>query len=773
VNDYLLKYDIKSLLKIPIFKNGEITGAICFETTLNKKYWDNDDINFARTISDIISLQIVSRKRYLAEKKLKVKSELLSAMALCTEKFLISKSINDMFVATYEIMGTATKADHLFYYELDENTNLFNEKFKWIKEGISVQKTTLQSLSHNNLKEIITIVKRKKYFKSITSKLEDSFFKELMVKNEIKSILILPIYIENIFSGFIGFDDCKKEKKWSYDEIKILKILANNITSALEKNKNETILRESQEKFRLLANNIPGTAYLSNIDDEWSKIYVNDEIENLTGYRKQEFLENKIHYVDLVHPDDKEYVLLAAKRLIDEHIKMQIIYRITHKKGHIVWVEEFGDSIKKDNGINYVGGVFFDITEKKEAEEVLKAKEIADATNIAKSEFLANMSHEFRTPLNGIIGFTDLLMKTNLEKTQQKHLLTVNQSAHSLLDIISNILDFSKIEAGKLELFIEKCEIRKFLNQIIDLISYESNLKNLKLELILASDVPKYFWVDIVRLRQILINLLANAVKFTEKGAIQLEVSVLEETENLSAKILFSVIDSGIGIQKENRNKIFTAFSQEDNSTTRKFGGTGLGLSISNQLLDLMNSTLQLESELNIGSKFYFVLNLKTSNTTSENKPKINIPIENRVDLTPKTNDNLSKLKIMIAEDNKINMLLLTTIIKNINIDTTIFSVFTGVEAVDQFNAINPDIIFMDIQMPAMNGFEATRAIRNFDLGKNIPIIAVTAGAEKDEKQKCMEAGMNDYISKPIAKGIIEATIIKWVTRGKKYELQN
>ena len=761
--NYFTKNNIKSMLDIPVFTNGFLVGTISFETTKVQRNWDNEDINFARTISDILSLAIISQRQCETEKKLEYKSELLSAMALCTEKFLISKSINEMFVATYEIMGKATKADHLFYYELNENTNVFDQKFKWAREGTTLQITKLQSLSYDNLQGIIINATRKKHFTSITSKLEDSFFKELMVNNEIKSILILPIYIENKFSGFIGFDDCIKEKKWTNDEIKILQTLANNITSALERNKNETILHESQEKFRLLANNIPGTVYLSNMDDKWSKIYITNEIENLTGYSKAEFIENKIYYVDLVHPDDKENVLNAAKKLIEEHIKMQIVYRITHKKGHIVWVEEFGDSIKKDNVIIYVGGIFFDITKKKEAEEAVIAKEIAEAANMAKSEFIANMSHEIRTPLNGIIGFTDLLLKTNLEKTQEKHMITVNESAHSLLDIINNILDFSKIEAGKLELFIEKQEIKEILNQIIDLISYESNLKSLKLELDLASDIPKYFWVDIVRLKQILINLLANAVKFTEKGSIKLIVSVLEKTENSNTKIRFSVIDTGIGIREENWNKIFKAFSQEDNSTTRKFGGTGLGLSISNQLLGLMNSSLKLESKINIGSTFYFDINLKTSNKTSVYKTKINIPVENRIDLVIKKNDGSKKLKILIAEDNKINMLLLKTIIKNIGFDTTIFEVFNGVDAVEQFEAINPDIIFMDIQMPVMNGYQATKVIRSFKSGKNIPIIAVTAGVEKDEKIKCMEAGMNDYISKPITKGIIEKTIIKWM----------
>jgi len=763
VNNYFVKYDIKSMLDIPIFIDGELTGTICFETTKSKRFWDNDDINFARTISDIVSLQITSKKRYQAEKKLEYKSELLSAMALCTEKFLLSKSVNEMVIETFEIMGKATKADHIFYYELNPKTNLFRRKFKWAKEDIPLQITETKTFNDDNLKEIIALAKKKKKFNAITRKLEDSFFKEALLSNNIKSVLILPLYIENEFSGLIGFDDCSNEKKWSEDEINILQTLANNISSVLERNKNETILYESQEKFRLLTENIPGTVYLSNIDNKWSKIYVNDEIENLTGYSKSEFLENKIYYIDLVHPEDIEYVQRLSKKLIEERTKMQIIYRIIHKKGHSVWVEEFGDIIKKNNKISYVGGIFFDITNKKETEDAIIAKEIAEAANKSKSEFLANMSHEIRTPLNGIIGFTDLLMKTNLEKIQEKHMITVSQSAHSLLDIINSILDFSKIEAGKLDLFIEECEIKEILNQINDLISYKSSKKNLHLELNIASDVPKYCWTDIVRLKQILINLLANAVKFTEKGSIKLEVSVLEKIDDSRTNIRFAVIDSGIGILEENWNKIFKAFSQEDNSTTRKFGGTGLGLTISNQLLELMNSHLQLKSKVNIGSVFYFDLDLKTSNQTTPNKINIDNLIDNALENIIKTEDRLKNLKVLIAEDNKINMLLLKTIIKNTFIGVTIFEAFNGIEAVDQFETIKPDIIFMDIQMPLLNGCEASKIIRSMESGKNVPIIAVTAGTEKEERNRCIQAEMDDYISKPIIKGIIEETMIKWI----------
>lgn len=762
---YFLENSIKSLLDIPIHISGELTGIISFETTLIRRNWDNEDISFARTISDIISLAITSHQRSKAEKKLEYKTELLSAMALCTEKFLLSKSLNEMFLETYQIMGKATKADHIYYYTNDPETNLVNQKFKWSKEGVVLQITELQSFTHENLKEVISKAKKKKHFKAITSKLKKSFFKTLLIDNEIKSILIFPLFIKEELSGFIGFDDCSFEKKWSDEEIYILQTLANNISSALERNKNEAKIYESEEKFKLIANNIPGTVYLSKFDEHSSKVFLNDEIEKLTGYSKKEFLDNSLSFLSLIHPDDKDKVIESQTRDILNTKPLHSIYRIKKKSGEYIWIEEFGDAIKKNGVIDYVGGIYFDITHQKETEEAIKAKELAEAANKAKSEFLANMSHEIRTPLNGIIGFTDLLMKTNLGRTQEKYMTTVNQSANSLMDIVNDILDFSKIEAGKLELFVEEHEIDDILSQIIDLILYESNQKKLRLELKIAPEVPKYLWVDIVRLKQILINLLANAVKFTEKGSIKLEVSVTDQISESETVIRFAVVDSGIGILEKNKKKIFQAFSQEDTSTTRKFGGTGLGLTISNKLLGLMNSGLQLESSVNLGSTFYFDLDLKTSNTPSQKLKKVESIVDDTETIDFEVNNSHKKLKILIAEDNKINMLLLKTIIKNLFSESVIYEVQNGNEAVSQFETIRPDIIFMDIQMPFMNGYEATKAIRNLKSGKDVPIIAITAGAEKEEKDKCRNAGMNDYISKPIMEGVIEKTILKWTSQ--------
>ncbi|MDI5897821.1 PAS domain S-box protein [Flavobacterium yafengii] len=764
--NYFLKYDIKSQLDIPIFINGELTGTISFETSKNKRNWDNDDIIFARTISDIISLTIISHSRYETEKKLEYKSELLSAMALCTEKFLNSKDINDIFSDVLIIMGQATKSHRAYYYENDVNTGLISQKYRWIIHNIKLTENNvkLQNLPHEYFEELITPLLNNKIYRAIIPKIENISLRNKLVNVDVVSLILFPIFVRNKFHGFLGFDDTQNERIWSEDEVNILQTLASNIASSIERIANETAINESEEKFRLLANNIPGTVYLSNYDENNTKIYINDEIEKLTGYPKSSFLNDQLSFIDLIHPEDKTSTIAAQKDAIENKRAIHLTYRIIHKDNHIVWVEEFGDAIYKDGKIAFIEGIFIDITERKQTETVVQQKELAEAANKAKSEFLANMSHEIRTPLNGIIGFTDLLMNTNLGVTQEKYITTVNQSAHSLLDIINDILDFSKIEAGKLELFIEKYDVGEMLSQIIDLILYESNLKKLNLKLNIASDIPKYFWVDSVRLKQILINLLANAVKFTEKGSIKLDVTVLEKIDDSNSKIRFAVIDTGIGILEQNKKKIFQAFSQEDSSTTRKFGGTGLGLTISNQLLGLMNSRLQLKSEIDLGSTFYFDLDLKTSNEPVEKVNLLETDFDSIKDIVVKRNISNKKIKIMIVEDNKVNMLLLKTIIKNLDINPVIFEVTNGKDAVDQFEEINPDIIFMDIQMPIMNGYEATQIIRTLKSGQNVPIIAITAGTEKEEKEKCLTAGMNDYIPKPIIKGIIEEAITKWTS---------
>lgn len=761
---YFVQHNIKSILDIPLIINGELIAILCLEATATKIKWDNEDINFARSIADILALTIISQSRYETEAKLAYKSELLSAMALCTENFLNCSDLNDIFSDALIIMGKATKSHRSYYYEQDPKTGLISQKHRWFVHNNQLTATNprLQNLPHSEFEELLIPLLNNEIYEATISHIENESLRQKLESVDVKSLILFPIFIKDQFQGFLGFDDTITERYWSEDEVTILKTLARNIASSIERITNETAINESEEKFRSLANNIPGTVYLSNYDENNTKIYINDEVEKLTGYPKAAFLNNQLSFIELIHPEDKLKTINAQKEAIANKRSIRQTYRIINKENRIVWVEEFGDAIYKNGQIAFIEGIFIDITERITTENAIQEKELAEAANKAKSEFLANMSHEIRTPLNGIIGFTDLLMKTTLGPTQSKYMKTISQSAHSLLDIINDILDFSKIEAGKLELYIEKCNINELLHQVIDLILFESNQKKLILELNIAADLPKFFLLDSVRLKQILINLLANAVKFTDKGSIKLEVTMISPLDNGSATIRFAVKDTGIGILDENKKKIFRAFSQEDSSTTRKFGGTGLGLTISNQLLGLMNSKLQLESTIKKGSTFYFDLQLQTCAEIIVSESLFDTDFNSIKDMVVKNKISSKMATVLIVEDNKVNMLLLKTILKNLSFPTTIHEAANGEQAVEQFKKWQPDFVFMDIQMPIMNGYEATSKIRSLETGKTVPIIAITAGTEKEEKDNCLKAGMNDYIPKPIIKGIVESTFIKW-----------
>lgn len=413
-----------------------------------------------------------------------------------------------------------------------------------------------------------------------------------------------------------------------------------------------------------------------------------------------------------------------------------------------------------------IGGILMftrDITESYETKLELKlAKELAENAYNAKSEFLANMSHEIRTPLNGIIGYSDLLAETLLDSSYSEYAQIVKQSAHTLLNIVNDILDFSKAEAGKLQLAEEPNDLKKSILEAIKIMDIQAIIKGLDIRLSIDESIQQTLMFDSNRLRQVMLNLLGNAIKFTEKGMIECRLVRINSENEKEVKVRISVKDTGIGIAKENQKKIFDSFTQEDFSTTRRFGGTGLGLAICKQLLSLMKSELKLKSEVGEGSEFYFEIPFRIPEFDQSLQSDVaELDLANQKELESKRNE--VTVKILIVEDNVVNMGLMKNFIKRILSDVIILEAENGEEAVKVFQKELPHVILMDIQMPVKNGYDATIAIRKLNKGKKIPIIAVTAGIIAGEKEKCFEVGMNDYLSKPVQKENLKQLLLKWI----------
>ncbi len=380
------------------------------------------------------------------------------------------------------------------------------------------------------------------------------------------------------------------------------------------------------------------------------------------------------------------------------------------------------------------------LTLRKTQDELIHSKDMAEAAAKAKAIFLANMSHEIRTPMNGIVGMVDILKRTPLSKEQLEYLDIIQISGANLLMIINDVLDFSKIEAGQITFESIHFNLSDEVSEVIKLLKYKADQKGLELSYSLGPDVPEMLVGDPLRLKQVLINLCNNSIKFTTEGFVKIKVETIKLNEN-KVVLKFEVQDTGIGISSENQLKLFKSFSQADVSTTRKFGGTGLGLAISKNLVQLMNGNIGIQSEEGNGAVFFFSCEFVIAQKITIMEKEEFIPSEIAV----------KKLKILLAEDNVINQKVATLNLAKMGHSVSVAS--DGIEAVELFENEVFDVIFMDVQMPGMDGVEATLAIRKWEQNNNvvnrIPIVAMTANTLRSDKDIFMEAGMDDYLGKP------------------------
>ncbi len=519
-----------------------------------------------------------------------------------------------------------------------------------------------------------------------------------------------------------------------------------------QKRAEEDLARE-RNLLRTLIDTIPDL--ISVKDSEGRLLLVNQAVSGLLGTPSPEALLGKTDFdcypeqVAQAFRADDQKVMDSGEALINREESN------ADSQGNVKWVLTTKVPLR-DSEHNIMGlmSVSRDITGRKLAEkEIEKARDAAEAANRAKSEFLANMSHEIRTPLNGILGMTELSLGTALDAEQREYLQAVKSSADSLLGVINDILDFSKIEAGKLELNLVDFDLRAHVREVIRLMAVPAQFKGLNLESDMAAEVPRYIEGDPTRLRQVLVNLLGNAVKFTDQGEVALEV-FKEAEEHDVLTLHFVVRDTGIGIAKSKQRAIFEAFAQVDGSTTRRFGGTGLGLTISLRLARMMGGQIWVESEEGRGSRFHFTARVKRLTAPDR------IPEQQHVDAAapaPQGDGDGSSVggrrpgcRILLAEDNNVSRVFIVRVLEKRG--HKVVAAASGHEVLEAFSREPFDLVLMDVQMPGMDGLEATAAIRELEKGsgEHIPIVALTAHALKGSSERCRAAGMDAYLSKPV-----------------------
>jgi len=588
----------------------------------------------------------------------------------------------------------------------------------------------LQAYGYNN-KELLT-----KYIKDICND-QSEIIENLLIESLKQSILYETTH-------------CRKDETTFPVEVssQVLfhegeRVILSIIRDTTDRKRSEFALKESEEKFRTLFNKATDSIYLLEcVEDDTIMariVEVNDMACKILGHSHEKLMGISILQI----ANDK--IAIGMKEMKDKVLKFG-----THRFDKM-YVDEYGNNKYMEinahsyemNNHSFILAIVRDITESKKNEEELRsAKEQAEIANRTKSEFLANMSHEIRTPINGMMGMIELTLGTVLNEEQKDNLVTAKKCAHSLLNVINDILDFSKMESGKLNIVKSNFDIKQLIDETSKTHTIAANGKGIELNYMFSSNIPQYVYGDYNRIKQVLDNLLSNAIKFTDKGEVDLSLKV-DSVKGKEVSLKFVVKDSGIGISKEDQDKLFHSFSQLDSSFTKRFVGTGLGLVICKHIVETMGGTIWVESEVGIGSRFCFNISLEKGNET-----QLEEPLQDKIAL----HSTLAE-EILLVEDDYVNQIVISRLLKEKGYQVDIAS--NGVEALRLYQQKQYDIILMDILMPEMDGLETTKCIRQLqheveEQHLHIPIIALTAYALKGDREKFLSLGMDEYISKPI-----------------------
>ncbi len=702
----------KIWLGVPLRLNQKITGVIAIQSYRNREAYDQKDLELLDFISGQIALSI---QRKQDEEKINNQTARLNA--------IFESSTHLMWSVNRKITLTSFNQN----YGNDVQT-YFNVLPKLKDENTSPR------LKYGGQEYLdFWNEKYEMAFKGIPQHFEMC----LPTKNGgqvWREIFLNPIYLQD-------------------GQIEEVSGIANDIT---QKKRNEIALQKSEEKFRNIFESFQDIYFRT--DSEGVITMISPSVQELCGYKPEEVLGKKITEFYLYNIKRKQSLKGLWRRGSIRNFEVPIVAKDGSVINFICNIRLIYDFKNNKRTIETIEGVARDITElKKASEEVLKSKEIAERSLKVKEQFLANMSHEIRTPMNGIIGVIDLISDTSLDKEQQEYVQTIKKSSETLLNILNDILDISKIEAGKMQLRLSTISLEQTIEKLFSLFQQQANAKDLELNLSIDEGVPAYVKADETRLIQILSNLTSNAIKFTDQGSVTVHISAKEQ-RNRKHLIRVEVTDTGIGISKDNLALLFDNFSQVDTSSTKSYAGTGLGLVISKELSKMMNGDIGVNSKPGKGSTFWFTFEAKESKTPPPSKKQNELteqPIYRFEKITP---------YLLVVDDNQVNRKVAREIL--LKSGCVVDTASDGAEAIEKVREHNYHLVLMDIQMPGMDGITATRHIKELDK-KLPPIVAMTAYSMQGDDVKFMEAGMDDYISKPITSKNLVGKVKEWVEKAK------
>lgn len=735
------------------------TTALWFDLSISKKEEGPEKERYIALARDISSQKA-------SELQLARQSRILESVAKATTALLIGDDINETIQYAIKSIGMAAQVDRVYLFEYhhdreDSTRLLLSQRFEWCSEGTEPQinNPDLQNIPADFIPRWNKLLASGLPVKGLVKDFPANE-REILEPQNILSLLVVPVFAGQTLFGFVGLDDCTRGYAWSQSESLILQSLASGLGNAILRKRADEQVRFSENRFRVMYEESPLGLVLS--DESGQILDSNKAFLRLISCKSTSELPASIF--EMI---PQKYDVL--KEIVVDEIKRTgrsgpVELHLVTSQGNDVPILLNLVLVRDLDQRPRVWAVIEDISERKKSEsEIIKARDEANRANKAKSEFLANMSHEIRTPLNAILGFSELL-SDQLENAHHREFVDViNKSGKNLLLIINDILDLSKIEAGRIKIELEPVNPRNILKELKHIFSLPMSEKKLEFRSDTDPALPESLLLDETRVRQILFNLVGNAVKFTHKGSITLSVKVVSKVpDNSIIDLMFEVTDTGIGIPADQHELIFQAFRQQEGQSTRKFGGTGLGLTITKRFVEMMNGRITLESTPGLGSSFkvwLFDVNVSSINKVKSLTEDIEIARSIQFD------DPL----VLLVEDIDVNRMVIREMLRNKNV--RLIEAVNGEHGLEMTRLHQPDLILMDMQMPVLDGYTVTRMLKSDPNLSHIPIVALTASAMKNEAYEIRNL-CDGYLQKPVTPGMLMTEMAKFL-KNKALTIQN